>query len=355
MDDLKTLLLNARDRLGCSGLRNLSDLAQMRLETLEKRIAGAQHQLTVRNTLSIYAAWLWKKAFCIVPKDLYLIIEKWCVYLWGIGCTREMARVAWTQAQTMLGPMTAAQIGSLHMKIGSAITNQFPTVSLTKRKHAVLEDTVGPDKQPVVEETNHQNVHLPPTKKHKASHIAKGDEVVVEIPTEDISAAAQVAQSKKPLPVMPNSLLKVNRTAINAPLRQFGALEGVLRAANGETTPQQPCIPMQPQRCSQLYPQRFAQHRAVSSDNSGARIAPYPRMHNSPLDHQSILVPQEGSKKPLIGYHPSVTRLFRRRPNVWVHQTNREVALDTWGDFSDLNQPREYWAWEEYDPFNPTV
>ncbi|TQV98721.1 hypothetical protein IF1G_02801 [Cordyceps javanica] len=174
MDDLKTLLLNARDRLGCSGLRNLSDLAQMRLETLEKRIAGAQHQLTVRNTLSIYAAWLWKKAFCIVPKDLYLIIEKWCVYLWGIGCTREMARVAWTQAQTMLGPMTAAQIGSLHMKIGSAITNQFPTVSLTKRKHAVLEDTVGPDKQPVVEETNHQNVHLPPTKKHKASHIAKG-------------------------------------------------------------------------------------------------------------------------------------------------------------------------------------
>ncbi|TQW09931.1 hypothetical protein IF2G_02721 [Cordyceps javanica] len=178
---------------------------------------------------------------------------------------------------------------------------------------------------------------------------------------------------------MPNSLLKVNRTAINAPLRQFGALEGVLRAANGETTPQQPCIPsaltvptqqdtqnnarlltqdyaqVQPQRCSQLYPQRFAQHRAVSSDNSGARIAPYPRMHNSPLDHQSILVPQEGSKKPLIGYHPSVTRLFRRRPNVWVHQTNREVALDTWGDFSDLNQPREYWAWEEYDPFNPTV
>ncbi|OAA61489.1 hypothetical protein ISF_05568 [Cordyceps fumosorosea ARSEF 2679] len=176
MDRLDTLLINARDRLGCSGLRNLHDLGQMRQETLEKRIAAAQHRLTVRNTLSIYTAWLWERAFSIAPKNLQLVIEKWCVYLWGIGCTREMARVAWTEAQAMLGPFLLARPpppGAVHMKIGSSITNQFPTAPIAKRKLDVLEDGASPDELTVDDKTRRDA--LPPSaKRQKASHTAQG-------------------------------------------------------------------------------------------------------------------------------------------------------------------------------------
>lgn len=176
MDRINTLLLNAREGLGCSGLRNLGDLSQMRQETLEKRFVGAQHRLTVRNTLSIYTAWLWEKAFAMAPKDEHHVMEKWCMYLWGIGCTREMARVAWTQAQTMLGPMPVTRNspqGTLHMKIGSSITNQFPTIPNTKRKLAVLEESAGSNEQAVAR-TDHQHAPSPSAKRHKASHVGSG-------------------------------------------------------------------------------------------------------------------------------------------------------------------------------------
>lgn len=173
MDLLNTLLLNARERLGCSGLRNLGDLSQMRQETLEKRLAGAQHRLTVRNTLSIYTAWLWEKAYAMSPKNLHHVMEKWCMYLWGIGCTREMARVAWTQAQTMLGPMPVTRSspeGALHLKVGSAITNQFPTIPNTKRKLVVLEESSGSCEQ-AVPRTDHQHALSPSAKRQKTSHV----------------------------------------------------------------------------------------------------------------------------------------------------------------------------------------
>lgn len=176
MDALNTLLVKARDKLGCSGLRNMGDLAQMRQETLEKRFAGAQHRLTVRNTLSIYTAWLWEKAFAMAPKDLHHIMDKWCMYLWGIGCTREMARVAWTQAQTMLGPIPVTRtspLGTLHTKIGSCITNQFPTVPITKRKLAVLDESVSSEER-AVEKMVRQGAPSPSAKRHKTSHISQG-------------------------------------------------------------------------------------------------------------------------------------------------------------------------------------
>lgn len=143
MDRLHEVLVNARDRLGCNGLRNLRDLAQMRQDTLERRFAKAQHTLTARNTLSIYTAWLWEKAFSVATKDLHVLMEKWCMYLWSIGCTRDMARLAWTNAQTIFAPdplLNGYPISPLHMKMGSFITNQFPVAPNSKRKIGVLQE-----------------------------------------------------------------------------------------------------------------------------------------------------------------------------------------------------------------------
>ncbi|KAM3540932.1 hypothetical protein ARSEF1564_006172 [Beauveria bassiana] len=175
MDPLDVLIINARGQLGCSGLRNLRDLAQMRQETIEKRFAGAQHLLTVRNTLSIYVAWLWAKAFYEPPNDLHRVMEKWCAYLWGIGCTREMARIAWTEAQVMLGPMSVTEsspLGALQIKIGSSITMQFPTSTLHKRKIAVLQECASHEKQ-AIKKTTRQEAPLPSAKKHKTSNVSQ--------------------------------------------------------------------------------------------------------------------------------------------------------------------------------------
>ncbi len=191
----------------------------------------------------------------------------------------------------------------------------------------------------------------------------------------------QVTKNQLLLPVRPSVLNQTAGAASNQSLSHFGMPEGVFKPANKDNKPpHQSCIPSaltvpaqqyhaqvhaqyhaqinqqhNSQHLAQHFAQHFAQHHALTSHGSGTRVAPYPRMHNSPSPQHRILVPHQGADKPLVGYHPSVTRLFKRRPNVWVHQTDRDVALDTWGDFSDPNRPREYWAWEEYDPFNPLV
>ncbi|KAJ3482532.1 hypothetical protein NLG97_g7542 [Lecanicillium saksenae] len=600
MDRLNELLLNARDRLGCSGLRNLKDLAQMRQETLEKRFANAQHTLTVRNTLSIYTAWLWEKAFHIAPKDLHIIMEKWCVYLWGIGCTREMARVAWINAQTMFAPHSVkrgAPQASLHMKIGSSITNQFPTAPIVKRKLAVLEERACSDER-AVDKKHCMNASSPATKRHKASHVPQGisgspfrqpvpgfpqpvplmrrdyftkspeqretnslqdaarrareeyhatwrndgfcfdfgqnppravgggsywsprrglvtaheqrattqpsastqrhqtpikiedrsptppprvisvgrsqspapppsvpsqlqkqtqkpswqinsvqnqliqqakmpaaqikvpvtakavqdlaretssatvgqsgsakfgaiiyeaskkpthsftnwseaeigrlspweEDDDAEIPKQPAAKAMETKQASAPLPLRPSPVRQhiVNTSVKNKPLSQFGAPEGVCKPLNkendnpnkayvpsalkvpGQQNVQHPQPRVQQQYCMPQNPPQFTGPQGVSGSNV-VRIAPYPRMHASPLPQQPILLQGQSLDKPLGEYHPRVTHLFRRRPNVWVHQTNRPVALDSWGNFTDMSQPQEYWAWEEYDPFNPLV
>ncbi|KAM3432841.1 hypothetical protein MY4824_006358 [Beauveria thailandica] len=605
MDPLDVLIINARGQLGCSGLRNLRDLAQMRQETIEKRFAGAQHLLTVRNTLSIYAAWLWAKAFYEPPNDLHRVMEKWCAYLWGIGCTREMARIAWTEAQVMLGPMSVTEsspLGAMHMKIGSSITMQFPTAPLHKRKIAVLQECASHEKQ-AIKTTTRQDAPLPSAKKHKTSHVgqtilpgspfrqtvhvcppsvhasrqsflslspdnkdlqshssqnaarraqeegevsrglsgfrfdfrlnnasrpsvggshwsprqgvardsqrrdentsaaqiyrwpvpvqveekmpmspswavsvrhpiappapptqkqkqkqswqinniqnqlikhennsvsqkkASGaskpprgptkevpvakagqssiakfgalpaeantqsapssilrhedesgrlspweeDEYVVEIPRQAASTVVQAELSNPPLPSKPASLGNTNGATKKVPLSHFGTPKGILKPdIKKDRPPHQSCIPSAPAlpaqqnvqhhaqshvqhhapfnpQYTQHHPPHLTQHYALSPNDPGARVAPYPRMHSSPLSQHPILLQQRVAYKPLIGYHSGVTRLFRRRPNVWVHQMSRDVALDTWGDFSNSNQPQEYWAWEEYDPFNPLV
>ncbi|OAA41233.1 hypothetical protein BBO_05769 [Beauveria brongniartii RCEF 3172] len=597
MDPLDILIVNARGQLGCSGLRNLRDLAQMRQETIEKRFAGAQHLLTVRNTLSIYAAWLWAKAFYEPPNDLHRVMEKWCAYLWGIGCTREMARIAWTEAQVMLGPMSVTKsspLGALQMKIGSSITMQFPTASLHKRKIAVLQECASHEKQ-AIKKTTRQEAPLPSGKKHKTSHVSQTilpgspfrktvhvcppsvhasrqgflslspdnkdlhshfsqnaarraqeeaevsrglsgfrfdfglnnasrpsvggshwsprqgvardsqrrdentsaaqihrwpvpvqveekmsmspswavsvrhpiappapptqkqmqkqswqinniqnqiikhenasvsqkkasgalkkprgptkevpvakigqssiakfgalaaeantqstpncilrhedesgrlspweeDKYVVEIPRQATSTVVQAELSNPPLPLKAASLGNTNGATKKASLSHFGTPKGILKPdSKKDRPPHQSCIPSAPAvpaqqnvqhhayfnpHYTQHHPPHLTQHHALNPNDPGARVAPYPRMHSSPLSQHPILLQQRVAYKPLIGYHPGVTRLFRRRPNVWVHQMSRDVALDTWGDFSNSNQPQEYWAWEEYDPVNPFV
>lgn len=183
MDRLETLLGNAREKLGCSGLRNLRDLAQMRQETLEKRLGGSQHRLTVRNTLSIYTAWLWEKAFAIPPRDLLGTMQKWCNYLWSIGCTREMAVVAWRETLTtpimMAVPMDPA-FGSLHMNINSFIMEKFPTVPapVNKRKFAALEEGVVQSNYKI--DKPRGNAPSPAAKKSKPSYTGTSTHVSVQ-------------------------------------------------------------------------------------------------------------------------------------------------------------------------------
>lgn len=202
------------------------------------------------------------------------------------------------------------------------------------------------------------------------------DDDVVEIQKRPTSVVALARQNKAPLPVKPAVLGQTVVAASTQSLSHFRMPEGVLKVANKDKKPpNQSCISsasaVPAQRNIQPhaqfnghyhapvslphYSQHYAQHHALTYNNSGARVAPYPRMHNSPLPQQLVAIAQQRPEKPLAGYKPSVTRLFRRRPNIWIRQASRDVALDTWGDFSDANPSQEYWAWEEYDPFNPVV
>lgn len=93
----------------------------------------------------------------------------------------------------------------------------------------------------------------------------------------------------------------------------------------------------------------------VAKAGFGRQIAPFPRMHTSPLAIRPVVPKRRTIEKPLVGYHAGVKRLFRVRENVWIHRPEREVALDTWGSFAPVCPEAEYWALEEYDPLNPLV
>lgn len=182
MDHLDVLLVNARDKMGCNGLRNLRDLAQMRQDTLEKRLGASQHKQTVRNILSIYTAWLWEKAYSFPPHEMPAIVEKWCKFLWEIGCTRDLALEAWNTVATasVIIPINFnTAVGELHVRISSFISERFSTVPRNKRKHASLEDDGKREEQKTQASRTQASSSSSLSKRQKALHFSQISSVQV--------------------------------------------------------------------------------------------------------------------------------------------------------------------------------
>lgn len=182
MDPLDVLLVNARDKMGCNGLRNLQDLAQMRQDTLEKRLGASQHKQTVRNILSIYTAWLWEKAYSSPPHEMPTIVEKWCKFLWEIGCTRDRALEAWNTVATtsVIIPINFdTVVGKFHVRINSIISERFSTVPRNKRKHAALEDDGKREEQKTQASRTQASSSSSSSKRQKALHFGKISSVQV--------------------------------------------------------------------------------------------------------------------------------------------------------------------------------
>lgn len=122
------IIYNIREKLGCNGLRNLTDLAQMRQETLEKRLFSSRRNLSSQNIASIYAAWLSQR---ICQKQLgnpRPVVEKMCSLLWQAGCEVKSVLTIWMDCaagQSIVHWQTPALQKTLQ-GIGDFLVNAFP-------------------------------------------------------------------------------------------------------------------------------------------------------------------------------------------------------------------------------------
>ncbi|KAK3177825.1 hypothetical protein K4F52_009429 [Lecanicillium sp. MT-2017a] len=127
MDPLEKILRNAREKLGCNGLRNMTDLAQMRQETLEKRLISAGRRLSCKNMASIYSAWL-SERICLKPsEETRGIVERMCLLLWRAGCEMKLALDVWmdcAEVQARMPWQTPTVRAALH-GIGELIFTVF--------------------------------------------------------------------------------------------------------------------------------------------------------------------------------------------------------------------------------------
>lgn len=157
-----------------------------------------------------------------------------------------------------------------------------------------------------------------------------------------------LAELDKQLPLRPSV---TSSTSGNKSLSHFGVPQGFRMPLYGGTS----LPPQTLGSASSNLLESTQQQQQTASARVGVQAAPFPKMHASPLPQQLEILERSQDEKPLVGYHPAVTRFFARRTNVRIHHTSRDIALDTWGDFSQLKPLREYWTWEEYDPSNPIV
>lgn len=127
MDPLEKILRNTREKLGCNGLRNMTDLAQMRQETLEKRLISAGRRLSCKNMASIYSAWL-SERICLKPsEETRGIVERMCLLLWRAGCEMKLALDVWmdcAEVQARMPWQTPTVRAALH-GIGELIFTVF--------------------------------------------------------------------------------------------------------------------------------------------------------------------------------------------------------------------------------------
>lgn len=95
MDPEKTILKTAREKVGCNGLRNYTDLGKLRQDTLERRFHAAQGILSMGNMGSVYAMWLQDQLNRIGGADRTKVVRAFCTFLasWGFG--EEQAVELW--------------------------------------------------------------------------------------------------------------------------------------------------------------------------------------------------------------------------------------------------------------------
>lgn len=95
MDSNEKILQNMREVVGCTGLRNFTDLRRMRQDTLEKRMTAASPNLSTDSMVSIYASWMVSQALDLTGVKKKETIFRWMGYISHAGCGQSKAECVW--------------------------------------------------------------------------------------------------------------------------------------------------------------------------------------------------------------------------------------------------------------------
>ncbi|KAH6996264.1 hypothetical protein BKA56DRAFT_151411 [Ilyonectria sp. MPI-CAGE-AT-0026] len=95
MDSNEKILQNMREVVGCTGLRNFTDLRRMRQDTLEKRMTAASPNLSTDSMVSIYASWMVGQALDLTGGKKKDTIFRWIGYISHAGCGQSKAECVW--------------------------------------------------------------------------------------------------------------------------------------------------------------------------------------------------------------------------------------------------------------------
>ncbi|KPM38898.1 hypothetical protein AK830_g7669 [Neonectria ditissima] len=118
MDPDHLVLSNMRDVVGCSGLRNFTDLGRMRQDTLEKRLTAVQGRLNRDSVACIYTAWLCNQYPRPNGDAKVNVLKRWSGYINLSGCSKFRATCLWdTCVDRALEGMKDAHINDFIMEM----------------------------------------------------------------------------------------------------------------------------------------------------------------------------------------------------------------------------------------------
>ncbi|KAK7418367.1 hypothetical protein QQX98_003987 [Neonectria punicea] len=95
MDSDHIIISNMREVVGCTGLRNFTDLGRMRQDTLEKRLTSAEQSLSPDSMAAIYTAWLCNQTPRMSGDAKLSAMKRWSGYLNLSGCSKFRATCLW--------------------------------------------------------------------------------------------------------------------------------------------------------------------------------------------------------------------------------------------------------------------
>ncbi|KAF7546503.1 hypothetical protein G7Z17_g8387 [Cylindrodendrum hubeiense] len=95
MDSDEKILTNMREVVGCTGLRNFTDLRRMRQDTLEKRLNAASTKLSTDSMVSIYTSWAVDRALHPADEKRNETLTRWIGYISLAGCSLHKAEYVW--------------------------------------------------------------------------------------------------------------------------------------------------------------------------------------------------------------------------------------------------------------------
>ncbi|PFH62350.1 hypothetical protein XA68_13944 [Ophiocordyceps unilateralis] len=125
-------ILNAlRGPLGCNGVRSIEGMGPMRQETLERRLAAAQGQISRDTMAAIYATWLQEQVHRAQGPPPPAVLDAWCRFLIAHGCDKKILTIVWMQAAlNALGKwcqvMTNEKVRDVRMSIVNEIAIRCP-------------------------------------------------------------------------------------------------------------------------------------------------------------------------------------------------------------------------------------